>query len=100
MEISQYIIVSPGAKSYKPKIKLVSSLKGQMPANAIAIRLNFNLPNSIFEKPKLEATIKINPDDLSKPTINAEVLDNIKAELNQKLGIEMTINVVEQKNKK
>lgn len=97
MEISQYLIVSPGPKRWKPKVKLVSSLKGNMPSNSIALRLNLHLPDSIFEKPKLEAVIRIDEKDISKPAISAQVLDNIKVELNKQLGVDLTINVVEEK---
>lgn len=94
--ISQYLIISPGPKRWSPKVKLVRSLKGNMPANSVAIKLNLSLPESLFQKPQLQATIKINENDVSKPVINAEVLDNIKQELQKNLGVEMSINVIEE----
>lgn len=100
MEISQYLIVSPGKHKWKVNVKLASSLKGNMPANAVAIKLNLVLPDTIFDKPQLQATIKVRPEDIAKPVINAETLDNIKAVLNQNLGVEMSIKIVEDKKKK
>lgn len=95
MEINQYLIISPGARSYKPKIKLVASLSGTMPSNSVALKLNIHLPDSLFKKPQLQATIKIKDSDVSKPVINAEVLDNIKEAVSTQLGVDLTINVVE-----
>lgn len=99
MEISQYLIVSPGKHKWKVNVKLVSSLKGNIPASAVAIKLNLILPDTIFNKPQLQATIKVRDEDVSKPVINAETLDNIKAVLNQQLGVEMSIQVVTDKKK-
>lgn len=100
MEISCFLIVSEGKKRYSPNIKIVKSLKGNMPSNAVAIKVNLNLPDSIFKKPQLQATIKIDESDVSKPVIDAKVLDNIKAEMSKYLGIDMSINIVEPKQKK
>lgn len=97
MEISRYIIVSPGPKRWAPKVKLVSSVKGNMPANAVAIKLNIELPDNIFQKPQLQARIKIEEGDISKPVIDAKVLDNIKEVMSQRLGVEMSINIVKKK---
>lgn len=96
MEVTQYLILSKGVKRWKPSIKLVSSLKNTMPSNSVAVRLNLVLPDSIFDKPQLEATIKINDSDISKPIIKAETLDNIKQELNKNLGIDLSINIITQ----
>ncbi len=97
IEISHYIIISPGTKKYRPKLKLVSTLAGAMPANAVALKLNIQLPASIFNKPQLQATIKIKEEDLAKPVIDAQVLDNIKATFQQNFGIDMNIQVVDPK---
>lgn len=100
MIINQYLIVSQTTKPWNAKVKLSKTLKGNMPANAIAIKLNIIIPDAIFKKPQLEATIKINEADVSKPIINAEVLDNIKMALNQNLGIDLKIEVVQNEEKK
>ncbi len=95
MVINQYLIISEGARKYSPSVKLVKTLKGTMPSNSIALKLNIHIPDAIFKKPQLEATIKINESDITKPLINAETIDNIKQVLSQNLGIDMTIQMVE-----
>jgi len=99
MQISAYLIISKGLKKWNPQMKLSKKLTGSMPSSSVAVRLCIELPDTIFEKPQLQASIKINEADIQKPIINAEVLDNIKAEFQKNLGIEMSINVVEQKKK-
>jgi len=95
MNITSYLIITPSKKSWNPSLKLVKSLKGTMPANSIAIKLNLDIPNAIFQKPQLSATIKIDESQISKPVIDAQVLDNIQETLSQQLGIEMQVNLIE-----
>lgn len=94
MEINEYLIISQGTRPWKPKVKLVKSLKGTMPSNSVAIKLNIILPDSLFKKPQLQATIKIKEEDISKPVITAETLDNIKAEFSKNMAIDMNIQIV------
>ena len=100
MEISQYLIISSGKKRWNPIVKLVKKLTGSMPSNSVAIKLNIHLPDSIFEKPQLQATIKIKDEDISKPVITAETLDNIKAEFSKNMAIDMNIQIVEPEKQK
>lgn len=95
MQINQYLIISEGKKRWSHNVKLVKTLKGTMPSNAIAIKLNLNIPDSMFKKPMLEASIKINEEDITKPIITAEVLDNIKEVFQQRLGVDVTLQHVQ-----
>ncbi len=96
MNINQYLIISEGkAKFSKPNVRLVKTLKGKMPSNAIALKLNLQIPDSIFKRPQLEASIKINEEDISKPLINASVLDNISEVFKQQLGVDVKIQHVQ-----
>lgn len=95
MVIDQYLIISEGKKKWNPNVKLVKTLKGNMPSNAIALKLNIDIPDSIFKRPQLQASIKINEEDISKPVINGEVLDNIKEVFKQQLGVEVTLQHIQ-----
>lgn len=90
MRINQYLIISEG-KRFSPNVRLVKTLKSKMPSNAIALKLNIEIPDAIFKKPQLEASIKIDENDITKPQINATVLDNIKQVLKQELGVDVKI---------
>lgn len=94
MEISRFLIISPGPKKWNPHVKLVTNLRGNMPSSSVAIKLNLNIPDAVFQKPQLEASIKIKEEDISKPIITAETLDNIKAVFTQQLGVDMSIQIV------
>ncbi len=100
MNIARYLIISKGSKKWNPHVKIVSSLKGSMPSNSVAIRMSLQLPDTIFDKPQFEATIKIKDEDITKPVIDAETLDNIKQVFQQQLGVDMTIQVVTKDKKK
>lgn len=95
MEISQYLIISEGKKKFNPNVKLVKSLKGTMPSNAIALKLKIDIPDSLFKRPQLQASIKINEEDVAKPEINAAVLDNIKEVFKQQLGVDVKIQHIQ-----
>lgn len=95
MNITTYLIVTPGSRSYRYKLKLVQSLKGTMSANSVAIKLNLDLPDALFKKPQLVASIKVDDKQVSQPVINAQVLDNIQETLSKTLGINMTVNLIE-----
>lgn len=100
MEVNHYLIITPGARRHSPNVKLVKGLKGTMRSDSVAIKLNIILPDSIFQKPQLQATIKVKDEDIAKPIINAETLDNIKVAFQQNLGIDMNIHIVQKENKK
>lgn len=95
MHIDQYLIISQGKRRYSPNVKLVKTLKGNMPSNAVALKLNIQIPDSIFKRPQLEASIKIDENDIRKPMINAVVMDNIREVFQQQLGVDVTIQHVE-----
>lgn len=100
MEISSFLIISPGKRRYSPNVKLVKSLKGNMPSSSVALKLNIEIPDSIFQKPQLQATIKINEADISKPIIDAKTIDNIKEVLSQHLAVDMSIKIIQNKKQK
>lgn len=61
----------------------------------VAIKVNVSLPEALFNRPSLSATIKVDPEDAPKKVIETVVLDNIKATLRKELDIDMEISVVE-----
>lgn len=95
MEINKYLIISEGTKKWNANVKIANTLKGKMPSNAVVLKLNLILPDSLFKKPQLQATIKINEEDVSKPVINVETLNNITEVFNKQFGIDLTIKHVE-----
>lgn len=103
MNVTKYLVITPAQSYYrgKPSIKMLDKLSGKnsIPSNAVVLKLNLDLPDALFVKPQLEAHIVVKPDQVSKPVISPEVLQNIQQVMNQQLGVEMQINVVESKKK-
>lgn len=61
--------------------------------NEIAMRLNLTVPRAVFRKPSLEATINL-PASIGAPDkIDAAVVGNIKAAVQQATGLELSIGV-------
>jgi hypothetical protein len=101
MEIFTYLVITPvyknsySDKPYRADLKLVKSVKGtSMASNAVPIKLALEIPDELFSKPQLQATIKIDKNKVSAPVIDAEVLDNITEMINKQLGVDLKINLV------
>jgi hypothetical protein len=100
MQINKYLILTPtyfnGSKRLKNiDVKVCASTSGTMAANAIALKLNLNLPDELFLKPQLEATINVDKDKVTAPVITAEILHNIQQEIQNIIGVDLKINIVE-----
>lgn len=66
-----------------------------MDANSVVLKLNLDLPETLFKKPQLEATIAVDPDKVSAPVITSKILDNIQEALQKSVGANLGINVIE-----
>jgi hypothetical protein len=64
-------------------------------AGEVAVAVNLRLPEALFKRPQLSACITVPEGAAPAPVINAEVVDNIRQVMQQQLGIDMTISVVE-----
>lgn len=102
MVINKYLIVTPKFPRWSKTmpsgadLKFLNSLKdATIASNAIAIKVTLNLPDTLFVKPQLCATIKVDPSSVPPAEIQADVLDNIKEVLQQKTGLDINISMVE-----
>lgn len=94
-KLNQYLIITDNGRYGSLKAKITNTLKVHIPANAVVLKLNLELPVSLFKKPQLEATISIPDDKVSQPTITTEVMENIKEVLKSQIGVDMKITLVE-----
>lgn len=61
----------------------------------VSVLLEVSMPDAIFERPRLEASITI-PDDAALPDmINSEVIENATKAIEQATGLTFAVNVVE-----
>lgn len=75
---------------------IIRTTKGQpsIDWNEVSIRININLPDELFDRPRLTADITI-PKEAALPTeITAETVEDCKDAIKQATGLEMSITVV------
>jgi hypothetical protein len=64
--------------------------------NEIAVRLAIEIPNTLFERPQLEANLKIPTEAIPKGKITTSVTDNVEKLIKEATGLTMKVTVVEQ----
>lgn len=65
-------------------------------ADEVSILLDVTLPNALFEKPRLEASIEIPEDAVGPDVLNCEVIENVKDAIKQSTGLTFAINVIKE----
>lgn len=97
MRTNLYLIVNSRGTARVVKRKYTYSPK--LPAlkeDEVAVALEVSLPESLFKKPQLQATVNV-PEEAVRPNvIDAEVVDNIKEAIRSVTGVEMSITVQNQ----
>lgn len=66
-----------------------------MPTNEVAIKIHVAVPDTLFKRPQLQAKIVIPNDSVTPETLDAKVLDNVKEVLEQQLGFDVRLSVVD-----
>ena len=99
LDLSFYLVIKR-TKQYRYSTGNLSVVKTTrtapaIKANEIAIKINMKLPETLFERPQLQANINIDEKKVSPKIIEADVLENITEIVEQQLGIDLTINLVE-----
>lgn len=84
----------------KKGVKKVSRKRPSLEWDEISISMEVSLPNSLFEKPQLQATIKVNDNQVTPTIINAEMKDNIQTAIQQHTGIPIKLTIVNESNGK
>lgn len=93
MNISQYIIIKKRNKwSYGSRMTKESP---SLASNEIAVKVSLELPDEIFDKPTFQAQIKVPKEAVSRPIIDAEVIDNVESIIKQNTGFEVKLEIVE-----
>lgn len=96
MILHRYLVV--GKKRHSKPTVSVKVSPPALQAHEIAIRVNLNIPDQLFEKPQLEASITVPEGAIAAPVIDAEMVDNIEEVVSQTLGVSLSISVVETDN--
>lgn len=89
MKTQFYLVIGKGgsvaAKKNKPSLSF----------DEIAIAMNLELPDALFKKPALEATVTIPAEAALPQNIEADVVANVKEAIQTSTGLEVRISVVQ-----
>ena len=62
----------------------------------VAMQVNIEIPDKMFQSPRLQATLKV-PEKATLPEqISVEVIDNLEEQIKSVTGLEMRVNVVKE----
>jgi len=87
MKEVSYLIIS------KNGIKGVRKSKPSLRADEIAVKVNLDIPNALFEKPLLEATITIDKS-VAPEKISPEIIINTKDLIEQQTGAKIDFKII------
>ena len=86
-----YLIARPNGWSV-----LSFALKTRKPAavSGVPIKVSVSLPDALFERPQFQATVRVDPQQVSQPVIEADVVNNIEETIRAQTGLDLKIEVV------
>ena len=77
----------------------ITAKKPDLKWNEISMKLDISLPDSLFQKPYLEASITI-PEEAAVPSlITSEVVENVKEAINMSTELELNVSVIPKNGK-
>jgi hypothetical protein len=72
------------------------SLKNpSLKSGEVAIKVSVAVPDALFARPQLQAKLTVPEGAVSKPVIDATVLDNVREVLQQQTGMDIKLSLVE-----
>lgn len=74
----------------------LSQGKPMVRTDEVSILLSINLPDTLFNKPRLEAKIEIPEEAVGPDVLNSEVIENVKDAIKQSTGLTFAINVIKE----
>lgn len=89
-----YLVLRAGRWSAELHCRLTTRAPA-LKAGEIAMAVTVRVPDAMFKRPALKATLEIPAESVSRPVIDAVVVDNIRAELQRTLGVDLSIAVVD-----
>jgi hypothetical protein len=92
-ELDTYLVVKPnGMYGLTARVaKRTPSLE----KDEVAIKVNLHVPDTLFSRPQLQASITIPDSAVTAPVVNAQVLDNVREILEQQTGMDVRVSLVE-----
>ena len=69
--------------------------KPQLNWNEIAVKIKLDIPDEIFIRPHLEATIKVDKDKITTEQIYPDIIINTKSLIEQQTGAKIDFRIIE-----
>lgn len=76
----------------------ITKMRVPLYANEISILLNIDLPDKLFAKPVLEASITVPENAIKMKSISDETINNVQEMIKENIGIELNISVIPQED--
>lgn len=89
MTIQKYLVINNRGSARI--VERVPALKG----NEVAMRLELSLPDELFQRPIVKASISIPKTAVPQVKLDATVTDNVQRIIQEVTGLEMHVTVVE-----
>ena len=86
MKIINWLVIN------KNGIKTVRKSKPDLEYNEIAIKINLEIPKELFERPLIEATLKI--EDVPNNAYNPDIILNTKELIEQQTGAKIDFKLL------
>ena len=90
---SFYLIVSCGR--YNGLRARLTTKKPSLTPGEVALDLRVSLPETLFKRPQLKASITVPESAVSAPVLDAKVLDNVREVLEQQTGMRVDVAVID-----
>lgn len=95
MKISSYLCIKKIGSKYSPRAALrVVKTSPALEFNEIAMKLDIEIPDEIFDKPQLQASIKVPKEAVSQPVIDSEIIDNVEQIIKTQTGFSVKLQLV------
>lgn len=91
-EFEGYLVVSP--KGWSGLSGRLTSKSPALKPNEQVVKLSVQVPDALFKRPQLKASIVIPESSVSSPVIDATVLDNVREILCQQTGLDVSVSLV------
>ncbi len=88
METEQFLIIGRGG------IRGIRRTKPQLRWDEIAFKISLNIPDALFDRPHLEATIRVDEKDVQSNQINPEIIIHTKKLIEEQTGAKISFKVI------
>lgn len=92
MDCEFYLIFARKARHWNGMNVRLAHKKPALEPGEVPIKVSASLPDALFARPQLNATIKITDDKVTAPVVSAEITQNIEKIVGEALGIDLKIS--------